>query len=256
MIHTLTREANAQAHGSNFRSGRVNLNLLKETVPEDLNCHLFVCGPAVSASDKAAAREKGTEPQPRFLESVLADLKRWVCRGIRSRMSRMVNLMRETPDPYDLIRGSVLGCPENAARTWMWHLADAEGNNNVPSPFRGNKVPGKSERSPLRARRGDRSDLPGTLLPLQGGGLLLQIVVGILSFRFFLVVEPFRSWLRTSHDPGNIRIFVTFPCGSGRFLLPNFRASTFLFLLAVNSSFFPSAFIRGGTCAFGHSSSP
>jgi 3-ketosteroid 9alpha-monooxygenase subunit B len=75
LIHTLTREANAQAHGSNFRSGRVNLDLLKETVPEDLNCHLFVCGPAVSASDKAAAREKGTEPQPRFLESVLADLK-------------------------------------------------------------------------------------------------------------------------------------------------------------------------------------
>jgi hypothetical protein len=40
-------------------------------VPESLDCHFFVCGPAVSAADRAEAREKGVEPQPRFLESVL-----------------------------------------------------------------------------------------------------------------------------------------------------------------------------------------
>src|SRR5205809_979346 len=56
-------------------SGRVNLEMLKEILPVELDCHFFVCGPAVSAFDRAYAREKGVEPQPRFLESVLGDLK-------------------------------------------------------------------------------------------------------------------------------------------------------------------------------------
>jgi len=75
IVHTLTREADATSRGTNVRSGRVGLQLLKEIVPDSLDCHFFVCGPAVSASDRLAAREKGIEPQPRFLESVLADLK-------------------------------------------------------------------------------------------------------------------------------------------------------------------------------------
>src|SRR5207247_702641 len=75
VIHTLTRESDAAARGPNFRSGRIHLALLKESVPEIANCHFFVCGPAASAAERAFAREKGVEPQPRFLESVLADLK-------------------------------------------------------------------------------------------------------------------------------------------------------------------------------------
>jgi hypothetical protein len=34
-----------------------------------------VCGPGISKFDVAAAKEAGVEPQPRFLESALADLK-------------------------------------------------------------------------------------------------------------------------------------------------------------------------------------
>jgi ferredoxin-NADP reductase len=75
IIHTLTREPDASSRGSNFRSGRVNRRMLEEIIPASLGCHFFVCGPAVSAADRVAAREKGTEPQPRFLESILADLK-------------------------------------------------------------------------------------------------------------------------------------------------------------------------------------
>jgi len=74
-IHTLTREPDASSHGPNFRSGRVNLKMLEEIIPASRDCHFFVCGPAVSAADRLAAREKGTEPQPRFLESILEDLK-------------------------------------------------------------------------------------------------------------------------------------------------------------------------------------
>jgi Na+-transporting NADH:ubiquinone oxidoreductase subunit NqrF len=49
--------------------------MLEEIIPASVDCHFFVCGPAVSTADRLAAREKGTEPQPRFLESILADLK-------------------------------------------------------------------------------------------------------------------------------------------------------------------------------------
>jgi 3-ketosteroid 9alpha-monooxygenase subunit B len=35
---------------------------------------VYVCGPGISKFDVAAAKEKGETPQPRFLESVLADL--------------------------------------------------------------------------------------------------------------------------------------------------------------------------------------
>ena len=75
IIHTLTRDPDATTRGPNVRAGRLNLELLKEIVPDSLDCHFFVCGPAVSSAERAAAREKGTEPQPRFLESVLANLK-------------------------------------------------------------------------------------------------------------------------------------------------------------------------------------
>jgi ferredoxin-NADP reductase len=75
IFHTLTREPNAVSRGSNYRSGRVNRQMLEEIVPAPQDCHFFVCGPAVSAADRLAAREKGIEPQPRFLESILTDLK-------------------------------------------------------------------------------------------------------------------------------------------------------------------------------------
>ncbi len=75
VVHSLTRESSNAPRGPHIRSGRVGLNLIREFVPDPSSCHFFVCGPAVSAPDRAAAREKGITPQPRFLESVLADLK-------------------------------------------------------------------------------------------------------------------------------------------------------------------------------------
>ena len=75
LIHALTRETHLPNQGSNVRAGRVRMDLLTEFCPSDLNCHFFVCGPAVSAFERAAAKEQGVEPTPRFLESVLADLR-------------------------------------------------------------------------------------------------------------------------------------------------------------------------------------
>jgi 3-ketosteroid 9alpha-monooxygenase subunit B len=75
VVHTLTRQSPAPGEISTVRSGRIGLGLLKELVPADLNCHFFVCGPGISPFERAAARERGAEPVPRFLESVIADLK-------------------------------------------------------------------------------------------------------------------------------------------------------------------------------------
>jgi 3-ketosteroid 9alpha-monooxygenase subunit B len=74
LVHTLTRESTSAALGPTVRSGRVSEALIAEFVPDPSECRFYVCGPAISAWDRAAAREKGLEPQPRFMESVLASL--------------------------------------------------------------------------------------------------------------------------------------------------------------------------------------
>ena len=75
ITHSLTREENPAAFGPNVRKGRIGLPLLREMIPEPDACYVYVCGPGISKFDIAAAKEAGTVPQPRFLETVLADLK-------------------------------------------------------------------------------------------------------------------------------------------------------------------------------------
>jgi len=74
LVHTLTRETNANVFGPQVRSGRISKALLNEVIPDPSACHFFVCGPAISQWDRLLAHEKGVEPTPRFMESVLADL--------------------------------------------------------------------------------------------------------------------------------------------------------------------------------------
>jgi 3-ketosteroid 9alpha-monooxygenase subunit B len=75
VIHTLTRENNASRFGAAVRTGRMNAALIREAVPHLDESLVYVCGPAISVWDRNAAREKGIDPPPRFLESVLSDLK-------------------------------------------------------------------------------------------------------------------------------------------------------------------------------------
>ena len=74
VVHTLTREENQAVFGSSVRKGRVNEALLREMIPSPSECVAYVCGPGISKWDVAAAEQTGTKPQPRFLESVLAEL--------------------------------------------------------------------------------------------------------------------------------------------------------------------------------------
>jgi ferredoxin-NADP reductase len=69
VVHTLTRENKAE-----MRYGRVNAELIRECVQDLEEARFYLCGPAISTWDRAAAKEAGVEPQPRFLETVFAAL--------------------------------------------------------------------------------------------------------------------------------------------------------------------------------------
>ena len=71
VIHTLTREKPPE---SRVRQGRMDAALLRETIPDPQTCIVYACGPAIGPFDRAAAREKGVEPDPRFLEAALSAL--------------------------------------------------------------------------------------------------------------------------------------------------------------------------------------
>lgn len=74
VVHTLTRESGPERHERDVRSGRVSEVLLRELIPDPSACQVYACGPAISAWDRQAARESGTSPSPRFMESVIATL--------------------------------------------------------------------------------------------------------------------------------------------------------------------------------------
>lgn len=76
VIHTLTREVDATRHGPNVRSGRIDEQLLREVIPDPQVPLVYVCGPGITAWDRARAKEQGSEPQPRFLETVQALLRK------------------------------------------------------------------------------------------------------------------------------------------------------------------------------------
>ncbi len=73
VVHALTRDSVHPA-GPGVRKGRVDAALLRELVCDPRSCLVYVCGPAVSPWDRTAARERGEEPRPRFMETVLAAL--------------------------------------------------------------------------------------------------------------------------------------------------------------------------------------
>jgi ferredoxin-NADP reductase len=75
LVHTLTRVTDAGAFGPGVRKGRIDTALLREVIPDPSACIVYACGPAIGPFERAAAREKGVEPEPRFLETVLSGLE-------------------------------------------------------------------------------------------------------------------------------------------------------------------------------------
>lgn len=75
VVHTLTREENASVFGPSMRKGRLDQALLSEMIPDPTAPMVYLCGPGISKWDREAAKEAGIAPQPRFIESVLANLR-------------------------------------------------------------------------------------------------------------------------------------------------------------------------------------
>jgi 3-ketosteroid 9alpha-monooxygenase subunit B len=71
VVHTLTREPPPRA---DVKKGRIDASMLRECIPDPSACIVYACGPAIGPFDKAAAKEKGVEPSPRFLEAALSGL--------------------------------------------------------------------------------------------------------------------------------------------------------------------------------------
>ena len=74
VVHCITREPDAAKYGPNVFAGRISPALLKQVVPDWSAVEVFSCGPAITKYDKAAAKEKGVDPTPRFMESVMSCL--------------------------------------------------------------------------------------------------------------------------------------------------------------------------------------
>lgn len=75
VIHALTRERDELTFKDpHFRRGRIDLELLREAIPDPSACLVYACGPAITPFDRRAALEQRKSPEPRFLETVLGYL--------------------------------------------------------------------------------------------------------------------------------------------------------------------------------------
>ena len=72
VIHCLTREEPAGLRGA--RRGRITKELLQEVIVDPASTLAFTCGPGITPYERKAAREKGEEPTPRFVEHMVAAL--------------------------------------------------------------------------------------------------------------------------------------------------------------------------------------
>jgi ferredoxin-NADP reductase len=71
IVHCITREDDPTVHGPTCRKGRVSRAHLEELIPDLSRAEFYVCGAGITKWDRLRAKERGTEPSPRFLESVL-----------------------------------------------------------------------------------------------------------------------------------------------------------------------------------------
>jgi len=74
VIHTLTRDP-VTPISQDVWKGRVSAATLRELIPDPRAALVYACGPAIGPIERAAAKEKGEDPKPRFLEAVLQALR-------------------------------------------------------------------------------------------------------------------------------------------------------------------------------------
>lgn len=75
VVHALSREQDVDRYGETFQAGRVDRAAIQSAIPDPSAAVVFACGPGIGKWERLAAKESGTDPQPRFLESALAALE-------------------------------------------------------------------------------------------------------------------------------------------------------------------------------------
>ena len=75
VIHCITREDPSGIRGA--RSGRISKELLEEVAPDPSAVLAYSCGPGITPHERKAARAKGIEPEPRFVENMVALLQEY-----------------------------------------------------------------------------------------------------------------------------------------------------------------------------------
>lgn len=69
VVHCITRQDPTGIR--NARKGRISAALIEEAVPDLDNTFIFTCGPGIPPHERKAARAKGEEPAPRFIENMV-----------------------------------------------------------------------------------------------------------------------------------------------------------------------------------------
>lgn len=73
IIHCLTREDPVDISPAS-RRGRVDAQLIKDQIRNLERCLVYCCGPGVLPWEKKEARERGEEPAPKFVETMISTL--------------------------------------------------------------------------------------------------------------------------------------------------------------------------------------
>lgn len=75
VLHCLTREKEPPSAAPDAWMGRICKDVLARAIPDPENCLVYACGTAITRWDRKAARARGEEPKPRFLETAKAILE-------------------------------------------------------------------------------------------------------------------------------------------------------------------------------------
>lgn len=76
VVHTLTRDPQSATKYPHIRQGRMSEALLRDCIPAPSEIAVYCCGPGISKYDREAAKARGEEAPPRFLETALSLLEK------------------------------------------------------------------------------------------------------------------------------------------------------------------------------------
>jgi ferredoxin-NADP reductase len=74
VVNLLTRDP-VTSVSQGIWKGRLSAATLRDLVPDPKAALVYACGPAIGPHEKAAAKAKGVDPQPRFLEAAIAAMR-------------------------------------------------------------------------------------------------------------------------------------------------------------------------------------